>query len=76
MFLDSRYDFNQLTEANISSLRWETIFNDPAKDQNRIETYKELRRQRYIIAREKAIQDLIGRLNVTVLNGSNVHSVV
>ena len=49
---------NQLTPANLSSLRWEDTLTDPALEEDRIERYKELRRQRYIDAQQKTIQKL------------------
>lgn len=55
---------NKLTEANISSLRWENVLNDPILDNDRIEQYKELRRQRYYEAREQAIQTLVQRMQI------------
>ena len=53
--LSNRYE---LTLDNISSLRWDNVLNDPILENNRIEQYKELRRQRYIEAQQKAIEKL------------------
>ncbi|CAF1557362.1 unnamed protein product, partial [Adineta ricciae] len=40
-------DLNRLTPANLASLRWENPLTDPILEKERIERYKELRRQRY-----------------------------
>jgi hypothetical protein len=50
---------NNLTPENISSLRWDDKLTDPELENDRIEQYKELRRQRYIDAREQAIQNFV-----------------
>lgn len=64
-FLEKYFDFSELTEANISSLRWDNVIADPLLDQDRIEQYKELRRQRYAVARKQAIEHLIQRIRLT-----------
>lgn len=68
-FLANRCDLNKLTPANLASLRWENILSDPTLENERIERYKELRRQRYIDAREQAIQSL-EQMQVTTANDS------
>ena len=52
-------ELNQLTPANLSSLRWDYALEDPALEEDRIEQYKELRRQRYAEAQQQAMQKLI-----------------
>lgn len=61
---------NKLTPANLASLRWENILSDPTSEHERIERYKQLRRQRYIDAREQAIQTLLEQMQVTTANDS------
>ncbi|CAF1138727.1 unnamed protein product [Rotaria sordida] len=64
----NRYDLNKLTPANLASLRWDNVLNDPMLENERIERYKELRRQRYIDARQHAIQALVEQMQVTTTN--------
>ncbi|CAF0811212.1 unnamed protein product [Rotaria sp. Silwood1] len=64
----NRCDINKLTPANLSSLRWDNVLNDPTLETERIERYKELRRQRYIDARQNAIQTLMEQMQVTITN--------
>ncbi|CAF2722938.1 unnamed protein product [Rotaria sp. Silwood2] len=64
----NRYDVNKLTPANLGSLRWDNVLNDPTLESERIERYKELRRQRYIDARQHAIQTLMEQIQVTTIN--------
>lgn len=70
LFLANRCDLNKLTPANLASLRWENILSDPTSEHERIERYKQLRRQRYIDAREQAIQTLLEQMQVTTANDS------
>jgi hypothetical protein len=70
LYLANQYDFNKLTPANISSLRWDNTSTDPTIENNRIENYKELRRQRYGEARQQAIQTLVEKMTITNLNVS------
>lgn len=70
ILLANRCDINKLTPANLASLRWENILTDPILENERIERYKELRRQRYIDAREHAIQSLLEQMQVTTANDS------
>ncbi|CAF0974599.1 unnamed protein product [Rotaria magnacalcarata] len=58
-------DFNKLTPANLSSLRWDNAVTDATLEDDRIEQYKELRRQRYCEAREQAIQTLVEKMKKT-----------
>ncbi|CAF4207315.1 unnamed protein product [Rotaria magnacalcarata] len=66
----NRCDLNKLTPANIASLRWDNALTDPTLENERIERYKELRRQRYIDARQHAIQILMEQMQVTVTNAT------
>jgi hypothetical protein len=59
---------NTLTPDNLSSLRWDDVLTDPTQEYNRIEQYKELRRQRYIDARQQAIQTLVEKMKITISN--------
>ncbi|CAF0757609.1 unnamed protein product [Adineta steineri] len=61
-------DLNKLTPANLASLRWDNPLTDPVLENERIEHYKELRRQRYIDARQQAIQILMEQMQVTTTN--------
>ncbi|CAF0885285.1 unnamed protein product [Rotaria sordida] len=63
-------DLNKLTPANLSSLRWDNILTDATLESDRIEQYKELRRQRYCEARQQAIETLIEKLMKTTVNVS------
>ena len=58
----------ELTPSNLASLRWENILADPIRENERIERYKELRRQRYIDARQQAIETLMEQVQVTTVN--------
>ncbi|CAF3297458.1 unnamed protein product [Rotaria socialis] len=66
----NRCDLNKLTPANIASLRWDNTLTDPTLENERIERYKELRRQRYIDARQNAIQILMEQMHVTATNAT------
>jgi hypothetical protein len=66
--LANRYDLNKLTPINLASLRWDNVLTDPKLENERIERYKELRRQRYIDAREHTIQILMEQMQVTTTN--------
>jgi hypothetical protein len=57
---------NKLTPENLSSLRWDDIQTDPILESDRIEQYKELRRQRYIDAQQQAIQKLVEKMKITI----------
>lgn len=57
-------DLNSLSSENLSSLRWDFTLSDPVLEDDRIEQYKELRRQRYIHAQQQAMQNLIEKKNV------------
>ncbi|UJR25311.1 hypothetical protein I4U23_006662 [Adineta vaga] len=61
-------DLNKLTPANLASLRWDNPLTDPVLEKERIERYKELRRQRYIDARQQAIQLLMEQMQATTTN--------
>jgi hypothetical protein len=56
---------NKLTPANLASLRWDNILSDPILENERIERYKELRRQRYNDARQNTIQALLEQMQMT-----------
>ena len=62
--------------ANISSLRWENVLPDPTLDSKRIEQYKELRRQRYVVARQQAIDNLIEQMQTKMTDVSDVQTVI
>jgi len=66
--LANRYDLNKLTPANLASLRWDNSLSDPTLEHERIERYKELRRQRYIDARQQTIEALSEQMQVTSTN--------
>lgn len=57
---------NELTPENLSSLRWEYTLPDPALEQDRIERYKELRRQRYINAQQQTIEKLTEKKKISL----------
>ncbi len=59
---------NKLTAENLSSLRWDQKFTDPILENNRIEQYKELRRQRYMNAQQQVIDKLVENMKITVSN--------
>ncbi len=61
----NRCDLNKLTPANLASLRWDNILTDPILENERIERYKELRRQRYTDARQHTIQTLLEQMQMT-----------
>ena len=63
-----RCDLNKLTPANLGSLRWDNILNDPKLESERIERYKELRRQRYADARQHAIDSLVEQIRSTAVD--------
>jgi hypothetical protein len=67
-FSAKRCDLNNLTQENLSSLRWDDQLTDPTLENDRIEQYKELRRQRYIDARQQAIQNLVEKMKITKSN--------
>jgi hypothetical protein len=54
-----------MTEDNIASLRWHNVLSDVKLENERIEIYKERRRQRYIRAREHAIQTIAEQIHST-----------
>lgn len=54
----------------MSSLRWDNILTDAALENDRIEQYKELRRQRYSEARQQAIQRLTEQMKKTTVKVS------
>jgi hypothetical protein len=57
---------SKLTPANLSSLRWDDVLTDPRLENDRIEQYKELRRQRYIDAQQETIQKLVEKMKITI----------
>jgi hypothetical protein len=63
--LANRCDLNKLTPGNLASLRWDNILSDPILENERIERYKELRRQRYNDARQNTIQALLEQMQMT-----------
>jgi hypothetical protein len=54
-----------LTPANLASLRWDNALLDNKLESERIERYKELRRQRYMDAREQAIEIILEQTRLT-----------
>lgn len=65
ILLANRCDPNKLTPANLASLRWDNALTDSKLESERIERYKELRRQRYMDAREQAIEIILEQLRLT-----------
>ncbi|CAF1039772.1 unnamed protein product [Rotaria sp. Silwood1] len=63
-------DLNTFTPANVSSLRWDNVLSDTTLENDRIEQYKELRRQRYYEARQQAIETLVEKMKKTTVNVS------
>jgi hypothetical protein len=61
---------NKLTPGNVASLRWENILTDPILENERIERYKELRRQRYTDARQHTVQSLLEQMQMTAAKDS------
>jgi hypothetical protein len=76
LLLANRCDVNKVTPANLASLRWDNILADPILENERIERYKDLRRQRYIDARQNAIQTLTEQMQVnTTIDTTNITGV-
>jgi len=67
----NRTDLNKLTPANLASLRWDNPLTDDKLETERIERYKELRRQRYANAREHAIQTILDQMRLASMNTIN-----
>ena len=55
---------NKLSPANLASLRWDNILTDPNLENERVERYKELRRQRYTDARQHTVQVLLEQMQM------------
>lgn len=66
--VENQSDLNKLTPANLASLRWDNPHTDPVLEKERIERYKELRRQRYIEARQQAIEILMEQMQLAKAN--------
>ncbi len=56
---------NKPPPEDLSTLRWDCELTDPILENDRIEQYKELRRQRYINARQQAIQNFVEKTKIT-----------
>ncbi|CAF1587403.1 unnamed protein product, partial [Didymodactylos carnosus] len=59
------FDLSKLTPSNITSLRWEYTLSDPKLEEQRIEKYKENRRQRYIEHRNQSLMTLMENVSLT-----------
>jgi hypothetical protein len=59
---------NKSSTEDLSTFRWDCQLTDPILENDRIEQYKELRRQRYIDARQQAIQNFVDKTKITKSN--------
>ncbi|CAF2583973.1 unnamed protein product [Rotaria sp. Silwood2] len=60
-------NLNTVTQGNLSSLRWDNVLSDATLENDRIEQYKELRRQRYSEARQQAIETIVEKMKITTV---------
>lgn len=65
LFVANRPDPIRLTAENLASLRWDNVLTDSKLESERIERYKELRRQRYTVARENALRTVLEQMRLT-----------
>lgn len=72
VFTANRPDHNKLTAENLASLRWENVLTDSKLENERIERYKELRRQRYNDARENALRNILEQMRLAATTTTTV----